>query len=95
MVKMGYLKEYIDKNMKPNDLFAELQNLTERYKDSTGRYLYLYVAAMSKRIPGISMEQDDFYIIRDMLQNLENEKEIDVYIWSWWKNIKAGRSRKF
>ncbi|MCM1121430.1 MAG: ATP-dependent Clp protease proteolytic subunit [Eubacterium sp.] len=58
----------------------ELKSLVKRYNSLTGRYLYLYVAAMAKRIPGLSLEQEDFYIIRDMLKDVQDEPEIDVYI---------------
>ena len=77
---MGYLNEYIDKNLSPNELMNELKRLVLEYNSLTGRYLYLYVAAMTKKIPGISLEQEDFYIIRDMLQGLPGVEEIDVYL---------------
>ena len=77
---MGYLQEYIDKGYTPKDLMDELQKLVEQYCSVTGRYLFLYVAAISKRVPGISMEEDDFYIIRDMLQSVQNQEILDVYI---------------
>lgn len=77
---MGYLQEYIDKGYAPKDLLDELQRLVESYNSLTGRYLYLYVAAMSKHVQGISMEEEDFYIFRDMLQRVENTEAIDVYI---------------
>lgn len=77
---MGYLNEYIDKRLSPNELMDELKSLVEKYNLLTGRYLYLYVAAMAKRIPGLSLEQEDFYIIRDMLKDVQNQPEIDVYI---------------
>lgn len=77
---MGYLNEYIDKRLSPNELMDELKSLVEKYNLLTGRYLYLYVAAMAKRIPGLSLEQEDFYIIRDMLKDVQNQTEIDVYI---------------
>lgn len=77
---MGYLQEYFDKGFTPKDLFEELQRLVEQYNAVTGRYLYLYVAAMFKHLPGISMEEDDFYIFRDMLQSVHDFDEIDVYI---------------
>lgn len=35
---------------------------------------------MAKHVPGLSLEQEDFYIIRDMLKDVENYSEIDVYI---------------
>ncbi|MBP5082684.1 MAG: hypothetical protein J6104_00405, partial [Methanomicrobium sp.] len=77
---MGYLQEYFDKGFTPKDLSEELQRLVEQYNAVTGRYLYLYVAAMFKHLPGISMEEDDFYIFRDMLQSVQDFDEIDVYI---------------
>lgn len=77
---MGYLQEYINKGFTPNDLVGELQRLVEKYNSLTGRYLFLYVAALSKRVPGISMEEEDFYIFRDMLQSVKKTDEIDVYI---------------
>ena len=77
---MGYLQGYIDKGFTPKDLLEELQRLVEQYNSITGRYLYLYVAAMFKRVQGISMEEEDFYIIRDMLQAVTGYDEIDVYI---------------
>ena len=77
---MGYLQEYIDKGFTPRDLLEELQRLVEQYNSITGRYLFLYVAAMFKHVKGISMEEEDFYIIRDMLQAVQGYNEIDVYI---------------
>lgn len=77
---MGYLNEYIDKKLSPNELMNELKKLVEQYNLLTGRYLYLYVAAMAKHIPGLSLEQEDFYIIRDMLKDVQNQSEVDVYI---------------
>lgn len=58
----------------------ELQKLVEEYNALTGRYLFLYVAAISKHVQGISMEEDDFYIIRDMLQAVQNHDVLDVYL---------------
>lgn len=77
---MGYLNEYIDKRLSPNELMSELTNLVDMYNSVTGRYLYIYVVAMAKHLPGLSMEQDDFYIIRDMLKDNVGTSEIDVYI---------------
>lgn len=77
---MGYLSEYLDKKFSPSELMEELKRLVQQYNDKTGRYLYLYVAAMTKRVPRLSLEQDDFYIIRDMLNKVQDQPEIDVYI---------------
>ncbi|MCM1536798.1 MAG: peptidase [bacterium] len=77
---MGYLNEYIDRRLSPPELLEELKDLVKKYNASTGRYLYLYVAAMAKHIPGLSLEQEDFYIIRDMLNDVQNPTEIDVYL---------------
>lgn len=77
---MGYLNEYIDKKLSPSELMNELNSLVGQYNSLTGRYLYLYVAAMAKHVPGLSLEQEDFYIIRDMLKDVKDYKDIDVYI---------------
>lgn len=77
---MGYLNEYIDRNLTPNDLMVELLKLVNNYNLKTGHYLYIYVAAMAKHIPGISLEQEDFYIIRDMLKDVNDFNEVDVYL---------------
>ena len=77
---MGYLNEYIDKGLTPNQLMEELKRLVEEYNLLTGRYMYLNVAAMAKRVAGLSLEQEDFYIIRDMLKDVTGKDEIDVYI---------------
>lgn len=76
---MGYLNEYIDKKLSPNELMDELHSLVSRYNSFTGRYLFLYVAAMSKHIP-VSLEQDDFYIIRDVLKDVCDYDNVDVYL---------------
>ena len=77
---MGYLNEYLDKRMSPQDLMNELVNLMRRYNTLTGHYIFLYVAAMNKAsIPDISMRQEDMYVIRDLLNDVKEEK-IDVYI---------------
>lgn len=77
---MGYLNAYIDKKLSPSELMNELNSLVGQYNSLTGRYLYLYVAAMAKHVPGLSLEQEDFYIIRDMLKDVKDYKDIDVYI---------------
>ena len=77
---MGYLSEYINKGLSPNQLSDELQRLIQIYKSKTGRGIFLYVAAMFKRIPEISMNQEDFYVFRDILKDYNDENELDIYI---------------
>ena len=76
------LNEYISKNWGLLDLQNELQRLIKDYNKHTGRYLFIYTADINKgRSRGIdvSMVQDDFYNIQDILRE-SNEKVIDFYI---------------
>lgn len=76
------LNEYISKPMGLIDLQNELQRLIKLYNSHTGRYMFVYAADINKgRTRGIdvSMVQDDFYNIQDMLRE-STQKKIDFYI---------------
>lgn len=76
------LEEYIDRKLSITDLHAELHKLIEDYETSTGRLLFVYSADIDKgasKNANISLTQDDFYIIQDMLRN-HKCKKIDFYI---------------
>lgn len=79
---MGLMNEYIDKlnsGWGIIDLEKELQGLIKNYNEYRNSYLFIYSAAISKQIPMISLVQDDFYIIHDLLNSI-NSKNIDFYI---------------
>lgn len=76
------LSEYLKKNMGLIDLQSELQKLIKDYNKYTGRYLFVYSSDINKgRTRGIdvSLIQDDFYNIQDILR-VSTEKKIDFYI---------------
>jgi hypothetical protein len=76
------LNEYISKRLGLLDLQNELQRLIKLYNKHTGRYMFIYAADINKarnRGIDVSMVQDDFYNIQDMLRE-STEKKIDFYI---------------
>lgn len=76
------LEEYIDRKLSITDLHSELHKLIEEYETSTGRLLFVYSADFEKgasKNANISLTQDDFYIIQDMLRKFTCNK-IDFYI---------------
>src|SRR5690606_1253512 len=78
----SFLEEYIERRLSITDLHTELHKLIEEYETQTGRLLFVYSADLDKgstKNANISLTQDDFYIIQDMLRNLTCSK-IDFYI---------------
>lgn len=76
------LNEYISKRLGLIELQNELQRLIKLYNKYTGRYMFIYAADINKgrnRGIDVSMIQDDFYNIQDILRE-SSEKKIDFYI---------------
>ncbi len=75
------LNDYLNKRMGILDLQNELQRLIRAYNKETGRYLFIYASDINKGGRGInvSMVQDDFYNIQDILRETK-QKKIDFYI---------------
>lgn len=76
------LNEYINKRLGLIELQNELQRLIKLYNKHTGRYMFIYAADINKgrnRGIDVSMIQDDFYNIQDILRE-SKEKKIDFYI---------------
>ncbi|MFW5770906.1 MAG: hypothetical protein ACOCX9_05675 [Spirochaetota bacterium] len=74
---MSLINEYITKIRKgwgPLQLEDELQKLIAVYNKYLKTYLIVYSAAMQKNIPELSLNQDDFYTIVDLL----NEKKDQI-----------------
>lgn len=76
---MGAINDYISKRLKPSELEQELKALISAYQELTKRKLFIYSAALSKSSQDISLNQDDYYIIHDFLNDTK-AKEIDFYI---------------
>lgn len=75
------LNEYLNKKKGFFYYQTELQTLIKKYNKHTGRYLFIFATDTSKGRNGanVSLDQEDFYNIQDILRDLDQEK-IDVYI---------------
>lgn len=75
------LNEYISKRWGVLEYKQELRNLIKKYSDLTGRNIFIYAADFNKGRRGIdvSLMQDDFYTIQDILRESDKE-QIDFYI---------------
>jgi len=75
------LSQYLSKRWGVLEFRDELTNLIRQYNEFTGRNLFVYAADFNKGRRGIdvSLMQDDFYTIQDILRE-SNKKQIDFYI---------------
>jgi hypothetical protein len=77
---MSLMNEYLNKGMSANDLESELLRLINLYNRKTDTYLAIYASAISKpSIPDNSLNIDDYYIIFDLLRNID-ATNLDFYI---------------
>ena len=77
---MGIMNEYIDRKLSPPDLERELLKLISEYNKLRDVYLFVYVGAIDKPIPGVQLVQDDYFIIHDLLKDKKDYKKLDFYI---------------
>jgi len=75
------LNEYISKRWGVLEFKAELKALIGKYNNLTNHNLFVYAADFNKARRGIdvSLMQDDFYTIQDILRE-SDKKQIDVYL---------------
>jgi hypothetical protein len=75
------LNEYISRRWGVLEYKQELRTLIKKYSDLTGRNIFIYAADFNKGRRGIdvSLMQDDFYTIQDILRE-SDKKQIDFYI---------------
>ena len=75
------LEDYINKGLGSIDLKNELKRLIKLYYQHTGRNLFIYASDFNKQKHGVdvSLMQDDFYTIQDILRESEKQS-IDVYL---------------
>lgn len=76
---MGLMSEYINRKLSITDLESELMNLIKKYNQMRNTFTILYVAALNKPIPTIGMDQDDYYIIHDLLRGATSNS-LDFYL---------------
>ena len=80
---MGYLSEYLQKINTHQwgiiQLKEELKKLVKEYNKVKETQLLVYTAAIGKNIPGVAIEQNDFYFINDILKDYRGNK-LDIYL---------------
>lgn len=77
---MGAINDYVNRRLNLLELENELKKLIKDYKELTGNYLFIYSAATSKDDSNIALEQEDYYIVHDLLYDLQGVDNIDFYI---------------
>ncbi|NIA23198.1 MAG: peptidase [Proteobacteria bacterium] len=77
---MSLMNEYINRRLSGTDLESELLRLISEYNKLRDTYLFVYAAAIEKPIPAVSLEQADFYVIRDLLASKKDLQRLDMYI---------------
>ena len=79
---MSLMLEYIQKLKEGGTprLESELLKLIGQYNQIRGKYLFVYAAAIGKRIPEIPLDQSDFYMFHDLLGKKKEIREVDIYI---------------
>ncbi|MBD3168452.1 MAG: peptidase [candidate division Zixibacteria bacterium] len=77
---MSILREYLDRNLNIHQIEAELLSLISDYNKLRDSYLLVYTVAIHKNLPEISLQQQDYYIIHDLLMNHIGQSSIDVYL---------------
>ncbi len=78
---MGLMNEYIERRLSATDLQSELQKLISNYNKLRDTYTIVYSTAIGKPIPipDLSLTQDDYYIIHDLLNEVDSSS-LDFYI---------------
>ena len=76
---MGFMSEYINRKLSAADLESELLKLISHYNKLRQTFTVVYVAAIGKPIPDISLSQDDYYLIHDLLRDVDSPK-LDLYL---------------
>lgn len=77
---MGLMNEYIARKLSANELEQELLSLIKRYNQRQKSFLVLMVSALNKPIPDVALSQEDFYMIADMLSDLNDVAKVDIYL---------------
>ncbi len=76
---MGLMEEYILKGIDAKDYEDELLRLIKEYNKYKKTFLLVYTVAFNKRIPDIILQQEDYFVIMDMLRGMKLN-ELDFYL---------------
>ena len=77
---MGLMNEYISRRLSANELEQELLSLIKKYNEKRKTFLLVMVSAPNKPIPDIALSQEDYYMVADMLSNLDDISKVDIYL---------------
>jgi ClpP class serine protease len=78
---MGILNDYIKKGLTAFDLEKKLLRLIKEYNEYRKTYLLVISSAIGKPIPDIAINQEDYFMIYDILSDVPNSsKKLDVYL---------------
>ena len=78
--KISLMGEYIEKRLSAIGLEEELLSLIARYNKKRKTFLLVYASAIGKRMPEVSLCQEDFYIISNLLRGREESSKLDIYL---------------
>src|SRR3989304_3310282 len=76
---MGFMSEYIRRKLSVADLEAELLRLISEYNKLRKTFTVVFVAAIGKPIPDIALNQDDYYLIHDLVRDT-GSRHVDLYL---------------
>lgn len=76
---MGLMSEYINQRLSAADLQSKLLELISEYNKLRQTFTIVYVAAIGKQIPDTSLLQADYYMIHDLIRDVDSTK-VDIYI---------------
>ena len=77
---MGLMNEYISKKLSANELEKELLALIKKYNEKRETFLLVMSSALNKPIPDVVLSQEDFYMVADMLNDLDGISKVDIYL---------------
>lgn len=77
---MGLMNEYISKKLSANELEQELLVLIKKYNEKRETFLLVMSSALNKPIPDVVLSQEDFYMVADMLNDLDGISKVDIYL---------------
>jgi hypothetical protein len=77
---VGLMNEYIARKLSAQDLIKEFLTLISKYNKLRNSYLLVYASAIAKQIPDVAIEQQDYYVIRDLLAERRGKNGLDIFI---------------
>lgn len=76
---MSLINEYINRKLSAIDLENELISLLKKYNKASNTYSLLFYTDVTKQIPEAAINNDDYFIIHDLLKNC-NYKNLDFFL---------------